>query len=387
VTERPRLEALDGLRFVAAMSVLAYHYTAMAHVWQRPAAEVFPSQPFAHGWLGVHLFFLISGFVICMSSWDRGVGSFLVSRAVRLYPAYWLSVLVVAAGLAVWPGLPWRPTTLDVLVNLTMFQDAVGVPAIADVYWSLWAELRFYLLFSLLVWWGLTYRRVVAFCALWLGATAVATAFLPDSGVVQRVVQIVLTTDYAPLFTAGIGCYLMYRFRPTIASWAIVAASFVLALPAVMRRNQLESKAGEIIPNGPVIVLLAVWFLLIVAVALGWLSWVRGRWLVVGGAVTYPLYLLHLDLGGALLYMFQWRVPPPLLVPVVAGVVILVAWLVHRYVERPLAPRLRRALRRLGTRARGPVRGQPRHDAPVRHQEHQRQRDRDEQAARPRTSR
>jgi peptidoglycan/LPS O-acetylase OafA/YrhL len=352
VTERPRLEVLDGLRFVAAMSVLAYHYTAIAHVWHRSAVEVFPSQPFAHGWLGVHLFFLISGFVICMSGWDRGVGSFLVSRAVRLYPAYWLSVLVVAAGLAVFPGLPWRPTTVDVLVNLTMFQDAVGVPGLADVYWSLWAELRFYLLFSLLVWWGLTYRRVVAFCALWLGATAVATVLPPVGGAVQ----VVLATDYAPLFTAGIACYLMYRFGPTFASWAIVAVSFVLALPAVLHRNQLESKAGEIIPNGPVIVLLAVWFLLILAVALGRLSWVRGRWLVVGGAVTYPLYLLHLDLGGALLYLFQWRVPPPLLVLMVTGVVILIAWLVHRYVEQPLAPQLRHALRRLGDRARGRVR-------------------------------
>jgi peptidoglycan/LPS O-acetylase OafA/YrhL len=348
VEERPRLEVLDGLRFVAAMSVLAYHYTAIAHVWHRPATEVFPSQPFAHGWLGVQLFFLISGFVICMSSWGRTPGSFLLSRVVRLYPAYWLSVLVVAAGLTVFPGLPWRPTTSDVLVNLTMFEDAVGVPEIADVYWSLWAELRFYLLFLLLVWWGLTYRRVVAFCALWLGATAATQAFLPDGGIVQ----IVLTTDHAPLFTAGIGCYLMYRFRPTFASWAIVAASFVLALPAVTHRNQLESKAGEVIPNGPVIVLLAVWFLLIVAVALGWLGWVRGRWLVVAGAVTYPLYLLHLDVGGALLYLFQWRVPPLVLVPVVAAVLIFIAWLVHRYVERPVAPRLRSALRLLGTRVR-----------------------------------
>lgn len=339
MSQRPRLEVLDGLRLVAAMSVLAYHYTAIAHVWHRPATAVFPSQPFAHGWLGVQLFFLISGFVICMSGWDRGVSSFLRSRAVRLYPAYWLSVLVIAVGLAVFPGLPWRPGAGDVLVNLTMFQDAAGVPRLADVYWSLWAELRFYLLFALLVWWGLRHRRVIAFCALWLGATALAQVF-PAGGAIQTI----LTTDHAPLFTAGIGCYLMYRFRPTFASWAIVAGSFVLALPAVLRRNQLESKAGEIIPNGPVIVLLAVWFLLIIAVALGWLNWIRGRWLVAGGALTYPLYLLHLDLGGALLYLFQWRVPPPLLVPVVAGAMILLAWLVHRYVEQPLAPRLRSAL-------------------------------------------
>src|ERR1044072_5203769 len=146
-----------------------------------------------------------------MRSWGRGVGSFLRSRAVRLYPAYWLSVLVIAAGMAVFPGLPWRPTSLDVLVNLTMFQDAVGVPEIADVYWSLWAEVRFYLLFALLVWWGLTYRRVVAFCALWLGATAATEAFLPG----DSVVRIVLTTDYAPPFVAGIGGDLRYRFRPT----------------------------------------------------------------------------------------------------------------------------------------------------------------------------
>src|ERR1044072_4646580 len=179
-----------------------------------------------------------------MSSGGGGVGSFLRSRAVRLYPAYWLSVLVIAAGMAVFPGLPWRPTSLDVLVNLTMFQDAVGVPASADVYWSLWAEVRFYLLFALLVWWGLTYRRVVAFCALWLGATAAAQVFVPDVAVIQTV----LTTAHAPLFTAGIGCYLMYRFRPTFATWAIVAASFVLALPGGTRRNQLESKAGEVSP-------------------------------------------------------------------------------------------------------------------------------------------
>jgi peptidoglycan/LPS O-acetylase OafA/YrhL len=229
------------------------------------------------------------------------------------------------------------------LVNLTMFQDAFGVPEVAEVYWTLWAELRFYLLFSLLVWWGLTYRRVVGFCVLWLAVGVVTNALVPPDGVLR----VVLMTDYAPLFTAGIGCYLMHRFRPTLASWGIVAGSFVLALPAVLHRNQMEAHPGELVPKAPAIVLLAVWFLLIIAVALGWLGRVRGRWLVVIGATTYPLYLLHLDLGGALLYLWQWRVPPPLLVAVVSAAMIVLAWLVHRYVERPVAPLLRRALRRL----------------------------------------
>jgi peptidoglycan/LPS O-acetylase OafA/YrhL len=336
VAGRSRLEVLDGLRFVAALVVLAYHYTAMDHVWHRPVEEVFPAQPAAYGWLGVQLFFLISGFVICMSSWGRGVGAFLASRAVRLYPAYWLSVVVVAAALTVWPYVEGPPGVRDTLVNLTMFQGAFGVPDVTEVYWTLWAELRFYLLFALLVWWGLTYRRVVGFCVLWLAAAAVANALVPRTGVVH----IVLMTDYAPLFTAGIGCYLLHGFRPTVASWGIVVGSFVLALPPVLHRNQLEAHPGEIVPKTPAVLLLAVWFLLIVAVALGWLSWVRGRWLVVLGATTYPLYLLHLDLGGAVLYLWQWDVPPPLLVAVVGAAMMLLAWLVHRYVERPVAARL-----------------------------------------------
>lgn len=72
---------------------------------------------------------------------------------------------------------------------------------------------------------------------------------------------------------------------------------------------------------------------LVAAVALGWLSWVRGSWLVVVGAMTYPLYLLHLDLGGTVLYLWQGRVPPLVLVLVVTAAMVLLAWLVHRYVE------------------------------------------------------
>jgi peptidoglycan/LPS O-acetylase OafA/YrhL len=347
MTRGPRLEVLDGLRFVAAMAVVAYHFTTMDHVWRRPAVELFPAQTATYGWLGVYLFFLISGFVICMSAWGRGVGSFLVSRVVRLYPAYWLSVVAIVLVLTIWPERPF--TWSGALVNLTMFQDAVGQPPIAEVYWTLWAELRFYLLFTLLVWWGLTYRRVAGFCVAWLAAVTVCKAFVPDTSVVH----VVLMTDYAPLFTGGIACYLMYRFRPTLLTWGIVAASFVLAVPAARLRAGLETYPGQPpVPAWPAIVLMGVCFLLVIAVALGRLSWVRGRWLVVLGAITYPLYLLHLDLGTPLLYAWQWQVPPLLLVALVTTAMIGLAWLVHRFVERPLAPLMKRALLSFGATVR-----------------------------------
>ncbi len=252
MAERGRLEVLDGLRFVAAAAVLAYHFTTMDQVWHRPAGEVFPAQSAAYGWLGVHLFFLISGFVICMSSWGRGVGAFLRSRAVRLYPAYWLSVVVIAVVAAAWPYLRGPVGVGDVLLNLTMFQEPLGAQPVAEVYWTLWAELRFYLLFALVVWWGLTYRRVVGFCAGWLAAITVTKA-AADDGLIHQV----LMTDQAPLFTGGIGCYLLHRFGPSLASGAIVGASYVLAVPQVLCRAGVEAYRGETVARWPAAAVLA----------------------------------------------------------------------------------------------------------------------------------
>ncbi len=59
-----------------------------------------------------------------------------------------------------------------ILLSLTMLQSGSGVRDVDGVYWTLWSELRFYLLFLEVVWTGLTYRKVVLFCCVW-GASAV----------------------------------------------------------------------------------------------------------------------------------------------------------------------------------------------------------------------
>jgi peptidoglycan/LPS O-acetylase OafA/YrhL len=80
------------------------------------------------------------------------------------------------------------------------------------------------------------------------------------------------------------------------------------------------------------------------AVALGWLNWVRGGWLTLAGALTYPLYLLHQEIGAALIARLHSHLPKwPLLGGLVVTMLV-VAWLVHRLVERPLAPLVKRWL-------------------------------------------
>jgi peptidoglycan/LPS O-acetylase OafA/YrhL len=117
--EQSRLTTIDGLRLVAALMVAAYHFlgTPTPHFWGR--TELRDLAPFLHeiggyGWLGVEFFFLISGFVICMSCWGRTPAQFAVSRISRLFPAYWcavlLVVLLVLRGWAIGP--PPRASTL-----------------------------------------------------------------------------------------------------------------------------------------------------------------------------------------------------------------------------------------------------------------------------------
>ena len=177
-TQNPRLAVLDGLRFAAAAAVLVYHFVAVNHhAWGARTSTSLPDAQAvtAYGSFGVQLFFVVSGFVILMTAWGRDVRGFVASRAGRLFPAYWASVLLTVILLVlVVPGR--RDVDLpQAAANLTMVQRAFGIPDLEAVYWTLWSELRFYVLVGVLVAVGLTRARVLAFVVLWPVAGAIAT--------------------------------------------------------------------------------------------------------------------------------------------------------------------------------------------------------------------
>ena len=88
-----RLYELDLLRFIAAFAVLLFHYSfrgyAKDHYTVMPYLSIAPVTKY--GYLGVSLFFLISGFVILMTASSGSTRHFVISRLVRLYPAFWVS--------------------------------------------------------------------------------------------------------------------------------------------------------------------------------------------------------------------------------------------------------------------------------------------------------
>ncbi|WP_367323091.1 acyltransferase family protein [Streptomyces sp. HUAS ZL42] len=341
-----RLYALDALRVIAALSVLMFHFTGVDAAtkanWGINPKALFPSIfPYtSYGSYGVQLFFIISGFVICLSAWDRTPGQFVQARFLRLFPAYWFSVVVAVL---VWRGLPdgarKAPSFSESLTNLTMFQVPLSARHLVGAYWTLWVELTFYLIFLVVLWKGLNYTRVSVFCWLWLLASIlVQQNEVPLLGVFAQPLN-------TALFVSGIAMYLMYRFGPDLKLWGLLGASWlVMQSDLVQHADHLRHDKGMDRDPYVALALVTVFYLLVLAVALHKLDRIGWKWLSTAGALVYPLYLLHEELGWAMIRTLYGHLGAWATLGITTAALLLLSWLVHRFVEKPSQRWLRNAL-------------------------------------------
>jgi peptidoglycan/LPS O-acetylase OafA/YrhL len=177
-----RFAVLDGLRGVAALIVVIYHFQTSI-----PALQfTFGGQPhmlFSLGWLSVDFFFMLSGFVIChtyQSRFERGlgIGEFIVRRLMRLYPMIAIGFVLGFAVLALeyalgqlsdWPAIAWA-SSLNTLfvpsfnhINFPSFSETitsttasgklfVSDPPAWSLFFELLANIAFAFIFRFRVW-------------------------------------------------------------------------------------------------------------------------------------------------------------------------------------------------------------------------------------------
>ena len=323
----PRFQQIDALRGLAAMGVLLYHYTSMF-------PRLYPEQvghPFfnlSFGYLGVQLFFLISGFVIFMTlERTSSAADFVVSRFSRLYPTYWCAVALSVAGVALSGPptlqLPWH----EVLANLTMVPRLFHARNVDGSYWTLFVELVFYawaLLAHQLG--GLGRVRGLLLCALVLRLLE-GTHLLPMPGFVSTL----LILKFIPWFACGIAVFHLVRHGPRAADLALVLGAMlvvavcdggVLSLAVPVVSGLLYAAARSRLPG-------------LSAAPLLWL-----------GRISYPLYLLHQALGlGLLMQLHAAGVGANASVALVIMGMLLAASALHRWVEQPAMVAIRRVWR------------------------------------------
>ena len=161
---------LHGLRGIAAMLVLLYHwkeaYPAFAGMYRQ--LPFLGTQwnlllPIDFGWIGVHWFFVLSGYLLASNIWNKPLSAaeitqFWARRFCRIYPAIWVQIpimLVVTYAIVGLADFDWARLLGNLLLWLSPFPG--GVAAYNGVWWTLPIELGFYLALPFLM---LLYRRI-----------------------------------------------------------------------------------------------------------------------------------------------------------------------------------------------------------------------------------
>ncbi|MFL0399010.1 acyltransferase family protein [Micrococcus luteus] len=340
----PRFRELDGLRGIAALAVVFSHYTGAhnSHYPQDPAAF----HDAAWGAAGVQLFFIISGFVIFMSARGaRRPSDFAISRAARLYPPYWISLVfaVVLLLLHPVPGFPF--TWGQALVNLTMVQRWVGVDNVVDVYWTLAVEMQFYVIILILLYltrcrlsdrvvlWGSLAWSVISWAVVLFTAPHVGSDPQRDPLWV-KLLNNATVAEYAPLFVLGMALYIA-RQTGQHRGWVAAAAVSAVGSTFVMRGMPL---ALEVL----VVVLLAVTVMLRKRTSVLLLAPVQ--WY---GKISYSLYILHAIPGYILIHALWPYVGRNMAMLVALAVVSVLAWALQKYGEEHLGRAAKRGLTRV----------------------------------------
>jgi len=321
-----RFAALDGLRGLAIGLVLIYHCFAR---WPAilPYGEAYAGFPFQYGLLGVELFFLISGYVIFMTLEKcDGFGTFIWRRWLRLFPAMLACSILVYLTAPIFGERPaGMPRPIDLVPGLSLVDDKLlvhlfpSIRVLEGAFWSIFVEVKFYLVF------GLAY-----FAFGWRGAVALLIVGLAASLVAARISEpafALLDAIGAPYYGWFASGVLLYRWHGTQDRRTFLIAGLVSLLTAYGYSRAWDMRAAAGISV----------IMFIAALRSAPLQrWLASPIPLFVGMISYPLYLLHENMVVASIVKigrwFPWV--PDLLMPLLPIVlVLLLAWLVTRYVE------------------------------------------------------
>ncbi len=332
-SRRERFYELDLLRFLAALAVVFFHYGFRGFSADGYSSVRFDElAPFAkYGGFGVNLFFIISGYVILLTASMRDAKGFAVSRITRLFPAYWFAVILTSCCILLIGGGVFHVTWRQFLVNLTMVQEVFNVESVDGVYWTLIIEIKFYLMiFVLLIFRQIKWINIFLYC--WCLLSAI-NLFIPFSSYLE----FFLFPKYAPFFVAGCVFYQARKNGYCIKMAVLLVASLILGDLHSLR--ELPSfTAYYDAPLSPVVVsvIIGSFFLFFFLISVGRMQVINKPVMYRLGILTYPLYLIHQNIGFMVFnasgeYLNRWVLLGGVLVLMIA-----ISFAIHVFIENPV---------------------------------------------------
>ena len=358
---RPRdaLVAIDLLRFAAAAMVMLCHYFGEWAIVTRLGVGAgsgpsgLPTNSWlSSGWVGVEIFFVISGYVIALSASGSTAADFARRRLLRLWPGTLVCASLTALVLLI-AGLSWDFIAPRLAASALMI---LWAKQIDPVYWSLLVECVFYTLVTVLLAVGRWNPvRVALYLSIW---TLVYLAWVvsPASDALPAIKPVAefFLAPFGAFFGMGILFQQAHGDPASVKSWMFLP-SFLAAPVCIGAIGAIDGSPGSgeallLFVTGVAVILLSP------RLQVAFRSDRARRIAIALGLATYPLYLVHAYVGQALMVGgAALGLPPALTVGPVILLMIAAALFIALRVEPVIRWRMDQLLRPILPRAPRPV--------------------------------
>ncbi|HWK05415.1 MAG TPA: acyltransferase [Puia sp.] len=360
-----RIDLLDSFRFLAILPVLLYHFTIE---WkdQTPYGNYFGGL-FKYGYLGVEFFFVISGFVISYTlEGTDSFFSFWKNRFIRLFPPLLACTMITYGVAGVLDSNQLFPNAHKIrnfLPTFTLTNPSIWTSLththfawINGSYWSLWVEIQFYILSSILYFWNKgQFLRNILLAAMTLSVVKYIPPYFLHSGswgvLSGRMtgflsgwvyMNAVFNIDYYILwFTLGVIFHHLYKGFP-IRSRPLTAICMVI----VLYQLYMDRLYAERIYAIRVFQLIIITLFLLLIYKKEYLSFMNKALFKRIGIISYSMYLIH-EVTGTLLinkygaYLGRYS---PLSLVIMVILIIVFAELSYRFYETKAGSFLKKIL-------------------------------------------
>lgn len=306
--------SLDLVRFIAAFWVMGYHYFRSIIGWEH-VANVF--QVFRYGFLGVPVFFIISGFVIAQSINKESPLRFILLRLLRVYPVYWISFFIMCvAYILLYVKFPYSFVTyIDFIVQLSQQLSLLKTGELPwlGTAWTLRYELIFYsMAFAISLLFTLVRRniflKIVSFICL---AVIIKYFYLQ-------------LFPYFYLFMAGVMLYALTKLSSILQKLLFLVIltvfSYYLLIPAtnIYYLNPISQGFNGALLNsvlyGDITIILFMIFMIFMIFNKSIDNKFNNYWIKLLGAISYPVYVLHEQIGILVISRITSKLPFPYIV-------------------------------------------------------------------------
>jgi len=341
IQNKAHYHELDLLRFIAALAVVFYHYTFVHTVsFSEIASYPVLGDIFKYGYMGVELFFMISGFVILMTTVNKSPVEFVISRISRLYPAFWVALLITTLSIVFFVVDDSKEISLSrFLINLSMVPEYINIDSIDPVYWTLQVEIKFYFWMFVIVLMN-KLANIESFLSVWI-LISILDAFQFTHGLSR----LLFIPEWAPYFCAGALFFIVKTQGLSTKRVLLLFLAYLLSIHYAIVEGQLKASHFES-DFSPIVVtiLITALYLLFIWFINRNKDYQKSRNMLFLGALTYPLYLIHNVLGEIIFTHLAQDINQYTLLISVIVLMLIISFVISYFIEPKISKLMKSAL-------------------------------------------